>query len=68
MKKWLRKRGLALILLAGVVVPPLVASNEIKSDWRFWIAYSVALFATAVLILSRAVDDVWSLFNKRNPS
>ncbi|MBS1804654.1 MAG: hypothetical protein JST28_14925 [Acidobacteria bacterium] len=65
MKRWLQKRGVALVLLIGVIVPPLVAWNAVKSDWRFWIAYSVVLFATAVLILSRAVDEVWALFHRR---
>jgi hypothetical protein len=66
MMKWLWERRLALVLI-GVIVPPLIAPNlwrEIQSDWRFWLPYSVALFAAAVLILSRTVDSVWSRLHK----
>ena len=65
MKRWLKKRGLVLSLLVAAIAPPLITPNEIKADWRFWVPYSVVLLATAVVIASRFVDDVWSLFNKR---
>jgi hypothetical protein len=66
MKKWLWERRFTLLLI-GVVVPPLVWPSlwkYVMSDWRFWVPYSGALFVAAILIASRAVDDVSSLFHK----
>jgi hypothetical protein len=65
--KWLWEKRFRLLLIGLVASPLLVPNlwNHVRSDWRFWFPYAVAMFAAAVLIADQAIDGVRSLYQKR---